>query len=46
MLGAVAAALGEPPLELLEEAAAEQLGRKADPAEIRAAVREGHAWLN
>ena len=46
MLGAVAAALGEPPLEVLEEAAVEQLGRKADPAAIRAAVREGHAWLN
>ena len=46
MLGAVAAALGEPPLDCLEDAAAEQLGRKVSPDAIRAAVREGFACLN
>jgi pyruvate ferredoxin oxidoreductase gamma subunit len=46
MLGAVAAALGEPPLECLEDAAAEQLGRKVSPDAVRAAVREGFACLN
>jgi pyruvate ferredoxin oxidoreductase gamma subunit len=45
MLGAVAAVLGEPPLEALEEAAAQQLGGKADPATVRAAVREGYECL-
>ena len=44
MLGAVAAALGEPPVECLEDAAAEQLGRKAAPDAVRAAVREGYEW--
>ena len=44
MLGAVAAALGEPPLACLEDAAAEQLGRKVSPGAVRAAVREGYAW--
>jgi pyruvate ferredoxin oxidoreductase gamma subunit len=42
MLGAVAAVLGEPPLQFLEEAAAEQLGRKAGPDAVRAAVRKGY----
>ena len=46
MLGAVAAALGEPPLAALEDAAAEQLGRKASPDEVRAAVRKGYACLS
>ena len=44
MLGAVAAALGEPPIDCLEDAAAEQLGRKASPDAVRAAVREGYEW--
>jgi pyruvate ferredoxin oxidoreductase gamma subunit len=44
MLGAVAAALGEPPLGCLEDAAAEQLGRKVSPDAVRAAVREGYEW--
>jgi pyruvate ferredoxin oxidoreductase gamma subunit len=44
MLGAVAAALGEPPLECLEDAAAEQLGRRVSPDAVRAAVREGYEW--
>lgn len=46
MLGAVAAALGEPPLECLEDAAADQLARKVSPELVRAAVREGYACLN
>jgi pyruvate ferredoxin oxidoreductase gamma subunit len=46
MLGAVAATLGEPPLEALEEAAAEELGRKISPEAARAAVREGYACLS
>jgi pyruvate ferredoxin oxidoreductase gamma subunit len=46
MLGAVAATLGEPPLEDLEEAAAEELGRKISPEVARAAVREGYACLS
>jgi pyruvate ferredoxin oxidoreductase gamma subunit len=44
MLGAVAAALGEPPLECLQDAAADQLGRKVSPDAVRAAVREGYEW--
>jgi pyruvate ferredoxin oxidoreductase gamma subunit len=42
MLGAVAAQLGEPPLELLQEAAVEELGGKLGADEIRAAVEEGY----
>ena len=45
MLGAVARALGAPPLELVQDAAVELLGRKVDAVEIRAAVAEGHACL-
>jgi pyruvate ferredoxin oxidoreductase gamma subunit len=45
MLGAVAAAIGEPPLEAAQEAAVEMLGGKADPDEVRAAVAEGYACL-
>ncbi|HZQ80934.1 MAG TPA: 2-oxoacid:acceptor oxidoreductase family protein [Gaiellaceae bacterium] len=44
MLGAVAAALGEPPLETVQEAAVETLGGKVDHDELRAAVAEGYAW--
>ena len=43
MLGALAAALGEPELDRLAEAAAEVLGRKADPAELHAALDGGYA---
>ena len=43
MLGAVAAALGEPPLEAVQDAAVSLLGRKVGADEIRAAVAEGHA---
>ena len=46
MLGAVAAALGEPPLEELQDAAAELLGKKAGAEDVRAAVAEGYAWLS
>jgi Pyruvate/2-oxoacid:ferredoxin oxidoreductase gamma subunit len=44
MLGAVAAHLGEPSLESVQEAAVEELGAKVDAEEIRAAVSEGYAW--
>jgi pyruvate ferredoxin oxidoreductase gamma subunit len=44
MVGAAGAALGEPPLEKLQDAAVELLGRKADANAVRQAVAEGHAW--
>ncbi len=43
MLGALAAALGEPALDRLVEAAAEVLGRKTDAAELHAALEGGYA---
>ena len=46
MLGVVAAALGEPPLEAVQDAAVEVLGGKADAADVRAAVAEGYACLH
>jgi pyruvate ferredoxin oxidoreductase gamma subunit len=46
MTGAVAGALGEPPLETLEEQACTLLGRKSDPQAVRAGIEEGHAWLS
>jgi 2-oxoacid:acceptor oxidoreductase gamma subunit (pyruvate/2-ketoisovalerate family) len=46
MLGAVAAVLGEPPLEQLEEAAVAALGRKSTPDAVLAGVREGFAWAS
>ena len=46
MLGAVAAALGEPPLEPLQDAAVETLGRKVPAEDVRRALAEGYAWLN
>lgn len=45
MAGALAAALHEPALAQVEEAAAELLGAKADADAARAAVREGYTWL-
>ena len=45
MAGAVAAALGEPPVETLEEQACTLLGKKSDPEAVRAGIEEGHAWL-
>lgn len=44
MLGAVAAALGRPELEPLQEAAVETLGRKADVESVRRALEEGFSW--
>jgi Pyruvate/2-oxoacid:ferredoxin oxidoreductase gamma subunit len=44
MVGAVAAALGQPSLEQTQEAAVELLGRKLPAASLRAAVAEGYAW--
>lgn len=41
MVGALAGALGEPPLEELVEGAREVLGRKADPEQLRAALTAG-----
>jgi pyruvate ferredoxin oxidoreductase gamma subunit len=41
MLGAIAACLGEPPLESLASAASEVLGGKADPAQLAGALEAG-----
>jgi pyruvate ferredoxin oxidoreductase gamma subunit len=46
MLGAVAAAVGEPTLERLQEAAVETLGHKAEPDSVQHALAEGYAWLS
>ena len=45
MLGAVAAVLGEPPLETVQDAALHVLGKKAPAGDIREAVQEGHRCL-
>jgi hypothetical protein len=44
MLGAVAATLGEPPLETLQAAIVEVLGKKSQPEALCAAAAEGFAW--
>jgi pyruvate ferredoxin oxidoreductase gamma subunit len=46
MLGAVAAALGEPTLEEVSDAACALLGRKVDRRDLRAAIEEGYACLS
>jgi pyruvate ferredoxin oxidoreductase gamma subunit len=46
MVGALAAALGDPPAEVVADAATELLGKKASPGEVRAAVLEGYACLS
>ena len=46
MLGAVAAEIGEPPLDKLQEAAVETLGRKVDENDVRHAVAKGYAWAS
>lgn len=46
MLGAFAAALGEPTLEDVADAAVALLGKKADEAALRASVAEGYGCLN
>jgi pyruvate ferredoxin oxidoreductase gamma subunit len=45
LLGAAAAALHEPPLAAVQEAAVQMLGKKLGADEVRAAVAEGHACL-
>jgi pyruvate ferredoxin oxidoreductase gamma subunit len=42
MLGAVAAALGEPSLDALQDVVVEALGRKSPPQVLREAVAEGY----
>jgi pyruvate ferredoxin oxidoreductase gamma subunit len=44
MTGAVAAALGEPPLEELQDAAVDLLGTKSSPDAVRTALEEGYSW--
>jgi len=44
MTGAVAAELGEPPLEDLQEAAVALLGSKAAADDVRAAIEKGYEW--
>jgi pyruvate ferredoxin oxidoreductase gamma subunit len=46
MVGAVAAALGEPPLENIQAAAVELLGKKLRPNSVRSAVEEGYRCLS
>ena len=46
MLGAVAAALGEPALGELQDAAVETLGRKVPAEDVRHALAEGYEWLS
>jgi len=45
MVGALAAALGEPPLEDVQDAAVELLGKKLPAESVRDAVEEGYRWL-
>ena len=45
MLGAVGAALGEPSLEAIQDAAVEVLGGKVDEGAVRDAVEEGYRCL-
>jgi pyruvate ferredoxin oxidoreductase gamma subunit len=46
MVGAVAAAIGEPALEDVQEAAVQLLGRKLPPDSVRDAVEEGYRCLS
>lgn len=46
MLGAVAAALGEPPVHEVADSVCALLGQKADRRALRAAVEEGYACLS
>jgi len=46
MVGAAGAALGQPPLSELQDAAVELLGRKVDADAVREAVAEGHRWAS
>jgi pyruvate ferredoxin oxidoreductase gamma subunit len=46
MLGAVAAALGEPPLAELQDAAVATLSKKVSSQAVRDAVAEGYSWAS
>jgi pyruvate ferredoxin oxidoreductase gamma subunit len=46
VLGALAAVLHEPPLEDVEQAALEVLGKRASASDVSAAIREGYAWAS
>jgi pyruvate ferredoxin oxidoreductase gamma subunit len=46
MVGALAAALGEPPLDDVAGAATDLLGKKVAPDAVRSAVREGYECLS
>ncbi len=46
MLGAVAAELGELPLDELQDAATETLGRKVAAEDVRRALSEGYSWTS
>jgi pyruvate ferredoxin oxidoreductase gamma subunit len=46
MVGALAAAVGEPPMSYVADAAADLLGKKVPPDEIRRAVSEGYRCLS
>ena len=46
MVGAVAAALGEPALEDVQEAAVQLLGKKLPSNSVRSAVEEGYKCLS
>jgi pyruvate ferredoxin oxidoreductase gamma subunit len=46
MVGAAGAALGQPPLADLQDAAVELLGRKTDANAVREAVAEGYRWAS
>jgi pyruvate ferredoxin oxidoreductase gamma subunit len=46
MVGALAAALGEPALEDVADAAVELLGEKVPEEDVRAAIREGYECLS
>jgi pyruvate ferredoxin oxidoreductase gamma subunit len=46
MVGALAAALGDPPAEIVADAAAELLGKKVSPDKVRTAVLEGYTCLS
>jgi hypothetical protein len=45
MVGAVGAALGEPALEAIQDAAVAVLGKKVDETAVREAVEEGYRCL-
>jgi pyruvate ferredoxin oxidoreductase gamma subunit len=46
MVGALAAAVGEPPVSYVADAAVELLGKKVAPDEVRAAVMKGYRCLS